>query len=366
MNSYELTVNELTDDEVKKGLRRCSDRNSFLVIFFDLAVLLFGYLVLPKIMELFGDNISSSAFETIRKAFMFGWQFLVVIPLVLIIGNMRTKHKVRTYFAKPKASVGFILKWICITLGLTYTVNVLFTIIFAVIQMVSGQELAQISLVAQDSLGDRVVMFVSIAFLAPVFEELFFRGTLLTHTLPYGSWFSIVTIGVTFGLIHENYQQMFYAALMGMIACFLAVKTQSILTTMAVHFSINFIGAVQSMFLSKLDIYSNAEIMNDNKKLIEYISEHSADFIPLAFISMVYLILAVTGVVLFIIEVVKHRETFVLENNCPQVPAGKKAIIYITSPVTIIAIVIVLGLTIFNSMPTDMSSKIQEYISSIL
>lgn len=366
MNSYELAVNGLTDDEIKKGLRRCSNRNSFLVIFFDLAVLLFGYLVLPRVMELFGDDISSSAFATIRKAFMFGWQFLIVIPLVLIIGNAGTKHKVRTYFAKPKASAGFILKWICITLGLTYTVNVLFTIIFAVIQMVSGQELAQISLVAQDSVADRAVMFVSIAFLAPIFEELFFRGTLLTHTLPYGSWFSVITIGVTFGLIHENYQQMFYAALMGMIACFLAIKTQSILTTMAVHFTINFIGAVQSMFLSKLNIYNNADMMNDNKELIKYISENTADFIPLAIISMVYLSLAITGVVLFIIEVVKHKETFVLDNNCPQLSAGKKTVIYLTSPVTIIAIVIILALTVFNSMPTDIASKIQEYILSVL
>ena len=58
----------------------------------------------------------------------------------------------------------------------------------------------------------------------------------------------------------------------------------------------------------------------------------------------------IAGCVLFIVELVKHRETFRLGNTVPQVSGGKKALVYWTAPVTIVCVIVSLAMAIVNAI----------------
>ena len=60
--------------------------------------------------------------------------------------------------------------------------------------------------------------------LAPLWEELLFRGYVLRTLRPYGKRFAVMGSGVLFGLFHGNLLQTPYAVLMGLVLGYLTVE----------------------------------------------------------------------------------------------------------------------------------------------
>ena len=74
---------------------------------------------------------------------------------------------------------------------------------------------------------------------APVFEELIFRKVLIDRTIKYGEYTSIVMSGIMFGLLHGNFQQFFFAALVGMLFAYVYIRTGRIRYSIYLHMAIN-------------------------------------------------------------------------------------------------------------------------------
>ena len=74
---------------------------------------------------------------------------------------------------------------------------------------------------------------------APVFEELIFRKVLIDRTIKYGEYTSIVLSGIMFGLLHGNFQQFFFAALVGMLFAYVYIRTGRIRYSIYLHMAIN-------------------------------------------------------------------------------------------------------------------------------
>ena len=74
---------------------------------------------------------------------------------------------------------------------------------------------------------------------APVFEELIFRKILIDRTIKYGEYTSIVMSGIMFGLLHGNFQQFFFAALVGMLFAYVYIRTGRIRYSIYLHMAIN-------------------------------------------------------------------------------------------------------------------------------
>ena len=73
--------------------------------------------------------------------------------------------------------------------------------------------------------------------LPAVCEEFAVRGGLLTtmrKSFPYTT--TIIIMGVTFGLFHQNITQVFYTALFGALMAAIVLKTKSIFPAMIIHF----------------------------------------------------------------------------------------------------------------------------------
>ena len=82
-------------------------------------------------------------------------------------------------------------------------------------------------------------VFLSLAALPAVLEEIVFRGALLTELKAAGIKKAAVLSGLYFALIHMDFQQFPYAMIMGMIFAYLVLYTKSILASVFAHFIIN-------------------------------------------------------------------------------------------------------------------------------
>lgn len=75
-------------------------------------------------------------------------------------------------------------------------------------------------------------------------EEYAFRGLVLGSLKRYGEGFAIVVSALLFGLMHGNFEQMPFAFLVGLALGYITVKTESLLTAIAVHATNNAVSVV--------------------------------------------------------------------------------------------------------------------------
>lgn len=88
--------------------------------------------------------------------------------------------------------------------------------------------------------SDTFSMFLYASVVAPIWEELLFRGFVLRSLQPYGKRFAILGSAVLFGLFHGNLLQAPYAVLMGLLMGYITVE-YSIVWSVLLHLFNNFV-----------------------------------------------------------------------------------------------------------------------------
>lgn len=88
--------------------------------------------------------------------------------------------------------------------------------------------------------GSSWVLLFAVIFVAPIGEELLFRGLIQGYGLKnFAPVLAIGLQGLIFGLYHGNIIQGIYAFFMGVVLGFVAHKTGTILTSTVLHISVN-------------------------------------------------------------------------------------------------------------------------------
>lgn len=93
------------------------------------------------------------------------------------------------------------------------------------------------------------ISFFTVALLAPILEEVFFRKLVIDRLRRYGDVFAVTVSGVLFGVVHGNFSQFFYAAAIGILFGIVYCATGRIRYTTAIHVSFNAIGVILSEIL---------------------------------------------------------------------------------------------------------------------
>ncbi len=98
--------------------------------------------------------------------------------------------------------------------------------------------------------GSPLFLVLAVVILAPLVEELIFRGLVMGHLLtkmkrPY----AIALSSVIFGLIHLNPLQILYAALMGALLALIYVRAGTIWAAIFAHAGFNLVGVVAQLFM---------------------------------------------------------------------------------------------------------------------
>lgn len=92
-----------------------------------------------------------------------------------------------------------------------------------------------------------ISVFASTCVLAPIMEEIMFRGIILNNLLSKRSiWYSIIISSLIFGLIHMNLLQGTNAFILGLALSIAFIKTRNIYVCMFGHFLNNLIAIVST------------------------------------------------------------------------------------------------------------------------
>jgi len=98
--------------------------------------------------------------------------------------------------------------------------------------------------------GGFLILMLIFAFVAPVFEEVAFRGIGFAGFRHINIRKAAIINGLVFGFLHMNMNQFSYAFLVGIILCYLMYYTKSIWAPILSHFVVNFFAAMMTFILS--------------------------------------------------------------------------------------------------------------------
>ncbi len=276
------------------------------------------------------------------------------VPLIWIIFKHtkigRLKPDFRGMIQKPKVKAGKIFKWILIFLSLSYLSSIVANVLFTIIKMFTGFSPKSITMVPSDNAVSRVSLSFVIIIFAPIFEEIMFRGTVYNSCEQLGGWSMVLAGGIIFGLFHMNYSQIIYAAVLGTGACFLYKKTRSIIPGIILHLSMNILGGISSLAVSFVDQDKLNLIMSGDNQSVEAMSDMIAPIMVLGCIGLITISIIIAGIVLFIIELVKHRDSFRLYKGSTELSEKKKFAVFFTSPLAVICVLLMLGVTVVNAL----------------
>lgn len=96
-----------------------------------------------------------------------------------------------------------------------------------------------------------VLMYLSTALIPAFCEEFLFRGLILRQLLPFGRTVAVVVSALTFGLMHQNAAQMFYATVAGLVLGFLCAETGSLFSGILVHLFNNLISVTEDVLTAR-------------------------------------------------------------------------------------------------------------------
>lgn len=98
--------------------------------------------------------------------------------------------------------------------------------------------------------GSPWIIFLGVVFVAPLLEELLFRGVLLsTYRGPLGAH-AVWLVGILFGFLHPSLDQALGAVFLGMVAGWVVYRTGSIWAGIFVHLGTNLVGGALLLLTS--------------------------------------------------------------------------------------------------------------------
>lgn len=205
-----------------------------------------------------------------------------------------------------------IRQWLlafCICYGLMYVSNLMGIFTTEIIGILKGSAVENVvaELVAELSPWAAIPFMVV---LAPIFEEYIFRKLIIDRTIHYGEGIAIVVSAFLFALFHGNLNQFSYAFVLGLFWGFLYAKTGSVKYTIWMHMCINFLGSVPGMLMMRSEAYQGILTLasaDDLQQLALFLSEHVAELILFMVYSLAIIIFALSGIVLFFINLKKMR-----------------------------------------------------------
>lgn len=335
---------------INKEIRKISNSSSLPLLIFTVVTLLCNY-----IMEFL---ISHSSYSSVLRNQNFIvashgiFIYLILIPVLLLIfykaREKNTGLRLKDCFSKPKRSFGWCLKWIIIAIGISQILQKLLTFAVTLIQNVFGITPKTSTFNVENNYVGYIILIIYAVALAPVLEELLFRGTLYRNNKPMGEWFAIIMTGLAFGLWHGNYQQFGTAFISGAVMCLMFLKTKSIIPAIICHFINNLIVETQTISLSILGTPMSSS--DFEFKLHYMFTKHTFISIIYCINNILILIFLIAGIVLLIIELINFKKRAKLSKGKFEIKPIKKLAVYFSAPITIIVFAVMLLQTVVSAM----------------
>lgn len=186
-----------------------------------------------------------------------GYAAVFTIPVVFYRLFFGKRSFEKPFFTPelPRSTVLYLFAGLAVILVAAYINNLLLEV-FSYSEFM--EELTEPSVMSNYQI---VLAVFTTALIPAFFEELLFRGLVLTNLLPYGRTTAILGSALLFGLMHQNAGQLLYATVAGLVLGYLYVKTRSIFGCILLHFVNNFSSVLQSVLYLRLPAQTAGRVM---------------------------------------------------------------------------------------------------------
>ena len=268
MNGYTDYL-ELFELEKRKKLKRNFSR-FFIALFFYLLISYAVMLVLEAVILLkYGAEGAINIFNNTYFQWLLsvGPMYLIGFPVfLLIVLSMKSEKRER-----KKLKTGEFFSVLLICQALTMLGSIIGSTVTGVIGSILGHDIGSqtTELIENSPLW---LIFAVAVILAPIIEELIFRKLLIDKLSRYGDRVAILVSGIAFGLFHGNFEQFFYAAMLGMLFAFVYTKTGNVIHTVLLHMAVNLLGSVIALPVTRASyrIYDYMAGIYEYESMLQY------------------------------------------------------------------------------------------------
>lgn len=218
-----------------------------------------------------GGSFFLGAFSFVREnvvvSLIFS-QIIYVIPAILYLLRGTENIKERLHVNRLKVSTVLLL------LLFSYCIMPLLTFLNSVSLLFSTNTIQ----VTIDGIitGYPLILGIIVVGLIPcILEETIYRGVFFNEYRNINPRKAVLLSGILFGLMHLNWNQFVYAFVMGMIFAVVVEASNSLLSTMIIHFMINGTSVVTSFLQNKIvQPEQKAGTVLDKEQLITFIKQY--------------------------------------------------------------------------------------------
>lgn len=323
-------------------------------------IAIFGFRILAEvaIIPFVGliENLSPFL-RTVVNA-VYSCLFLYVLPMIVTMFALKRpiKNSENRVYSKPKY-FGKAMAMFPAGYGLAITVRLLtmlLSMLFAGTALSESFNVVQDSLLTAEGLPTALVLFVQLAVIAPIAEEIWFRGMIMESLRPYGNGFAIFVSALLFGLTHANLEQFFYATALGIFLGYIAISTKSIISTIIMHAVFNSISGFMLLFTVEPSVQDYMLATGNGEEGV---------ITPFVVLYLVYMgfvaLLLVVGIIMLIAKLVKINK-YKVPKVQTELSTGKRWKIFLTRGTVIAGFV----LTVIVFMSPVIASWIQDLFAN--
>lgn len=158
--------------------------------------------------------------------------------VTIVICRCQGGSRIKDFFGTEKLTGRFILVSAAVFLAIQAVVIILQSLLMSAFDSV-GLGVPSMDFETEKSVAAAVVGIISSSITAPLFEELIFRGYLLSFMSRVSTRFAVVISAFFFGLFHGNIYQFILAFAGGLWLGYITVKSRSIIPAMICHCTAN-------------------------------------------------------------------------------------------------------------------------------
>lgn len=290
-------VNRLKSRSSRSGIVLCAIFLSFYIA-----------LVISMGAVKFFDSVLSGASYDIRYAvatlISIILQYVFPLALGLVIMGIN-KESMFPKFVGTEYSMGKSLSYMPMAYVIPLIASLVNNVIFEFISKYTGFKGLEnpVESAKTDTVASTVILVILTVVIAPVFEELIFRGVILSNLRRYGDKFAIVSSAIVFGIFHRNFHQFPYTLALGIVLGYITVRANSAKPAMVIHAIYNVLG-ISSLYLADNEVYE--KMTQTGVQYMPTTGKEVSIFILMGLQSLIIIGLVIWGLVMLIVNIVKY------------------------------------------------------------
>ncbi len=261
------------------------------------------FLLLPSAVSLVVQLVALFFFPEYYESSLFLWfnqifsMYLVSAPICLLVigvppANMPTREKRTMPFSHL-----FVI--FCIIVMVSVAGSWLSRQLMSLVDLFTGR--VHVSPLDEALSGTPLwIILLVVVVIGPIVEELICRAAIMRRLLPYGEKSAILVSAICFGMMHENFYQLFYAVGLGILLGYVYARTGQLLYVCGLHIAFNFLGAFIPTLVMQFIDFSALETLTE-AEMLPWIMVNLLPFLGLLLYDLMLYGLAIAGLVLLLV-----------------------------------------------------------------